>query len=59
MFRISPDNNDELQIINKGLHNSLDNNFNKDDGIPSVPKVCVIFSLFYLFQDLNQYQICV
>ena len=41
-----PDNKDELKIIYKGLHNSLDNNVNIEDGIPSVPKVCVIFNLF-------------
>ena len=34
MFRILPDNKDELKIIYKGLHNSLDNNFNIEDGIP-------------------------
>ena len=43
---ILPDNKDELKIIIKGLHNSLDTNCNIEDGIPSVPKVCVIFNLF-------------
>ena len=46
MFGILPDNKDELKIIYKELHNSLDNNFNIEDGIPSVPKVCVICNLF-------------
>ena len=35
---------DELKIIYKSLHNSLYNNFNIEDGIPSVPKVCIIVS---------------
>ena len=43
---ILPINKDELKIIYKGLNNSLDNNVNIKDDIPSVPKVCVIFSLF-------------
>ena len=33
---ILPDNNDEVKIIIKGLHISLDNNFNIEDGIPSI-----------------------
>ena len=46
IFGILPENKDELKIIYKGLHNSLEINVNIEDGIPSVPKVCVIFSLF-------------
>ena len=46
IFGILPDNKDELKIIYKCLHNSLDNNFNIEDSNPSVPKECVIFRLF-------------
>ena len=35
IFGILPDNKDELKIIYKGLHNSLDNNFNIEYGISS------------------------
>ena len=45
IFGILLINKDELKIIYKDLHNSLDNNINIEDGIPSVPKVCVIISL--------------
>ena len=43
---ILPDNKDELKIIYKVIFNLLDNNFNIEDGIPSVPQVFVIFILF-------------
>ena len=46
MLFLLPDNKDELKIIYKCLHNLLDNNVNIEDGIPSVPKVCVIYNLF-------------
>ena len=46
MFGILSDNKDELKIIYKVLHNSFDNNVSIADGILSVPKVCVMYSLF-------------
>ena len=46
IFGILPDNKYELKIIYKVLNNSLDNNANKEDGIPSVPKLCVNIRIF-------------